>query len=255
MPFLSSWQWKRSMFNKTRGYIEELSMNHTKARYLSLVVGPVAIMLASHSVRAATPVPAAPGPPLTSSFPGPCWMILAPVGGTASASNAHLFLNVPGGGNHDTLLPSNQAVRVMQTIGNSNFDVSIKIDSAIVATAAGTNQGLMVTSDAKDYLTFGLMTDGTNIHLLVQTVAGGVATTVLDENNFSQYQSPFYLRLTRVSSAYVALYSVDGTNWVQAVSFADPKVPTSIGPFASNYNQAPVNAVPVVMAVNWFNVQ
>jgi hypothetical protein len=31
--------------------------------------------------------------------------------------------------------------------------------------------------------------------------------------------------------------------------------PTAIGPFASNYNDTPANAVPVVMSVNWFDVQ
>ena len=57
-----------------------------------------------------------------------------PNGGSASISNAHLFLGVPGGANHDTVSPSNQAVRVVQAIGNENFDVAIKIDSPIVPT-------------------------------------------------------------------------------------------------------------------------
>jgi hypothetical protein len=230
-------------------------MSRNRFKAISLVIPPLAVMLASHPVHAATPVPASPGPALSSNFAGPCWTVSAPVGGTASVSNGHLFLNVPGGSNHDTVLPSNQALRVMQPIGNSKFDVAIKIDSAIQATDAGTNQGLMVFFDAKDFITLGIMTDGTNIHLLVQTVASGAATKVLDETNFSQYQNPIYLRITRNSNAYVAFYSVDGTNWVQAASFANARTPTTIGPFASNYNQAPVNAVPVVMAVNWFNVQ
>jgi Beta xylosidase C-terminal Concanavalin A-like domain len=230
-----------------------MSKNRLKA--LALVIPPLAVVLASNSVEAATPAPAPPGPPLSSSFAGPCWTVSAPVGGTASSSNGHLFLNVPGGSNHDTVLPSDQAVRVMQPIGKSNFDVAIKIDSAVQATDAGTNRGLMVFSDAKDFITFGIMADGTNIHLIVQTVASGAATKVLDEGDFTQYQNPIYLRITRNSSAYVAYYSIDGTSWVQAASFVNAKTPTSIGPFASNYNQAPVNAVPVVMAVNWFTVQ
>jgi hypothetical protein len=230
-------------------------MSRNRLKALSLAIPPLAVLLASNSIQAATPVPASPGPPLSSSFAGPCWTVSAPVGGTASTSNGHLFLNVPGGSNHDTVLPSNQALRVTQPVGNSSFDVAIKIDSAIQATDAGTNQGLMVIFDAKDFITFGIMTDGTNMHLLVQTVVSGAATKVFDETNFSQYQNPIYLRITRNSSAYVTFYSTDGANWVQAASFANGRTPTTIGPFASNYNQAPVNAVPVVMAVNWFNVQ
>jgi hypothetical protein len=39
------------------------------------------------------------------------------------------------------------------------------------------------------------------------------------------------------------------------LSFTDPKIPIAIGPYASNYADTPANAIPVVMAVNWFNVE
>jgi hypothetical protein len=113
----------------------------------------------------------------------------------------------------------------------------------------------MVLADDRDYLTFALTTDGTRIGLKANTVSGGVASTVLDDSAFSQYQNPMYLRLTRTGSAYAAFYSIDGMNWVQAASFTYTTVPTSIGPFASNYNDTPANTVPVVMSVNWFDVQ
>jgi hypothetical protein len=180
---------------------------------------------------------------------------MTPVGGTVSSSNSHLFLYVPGGSNHDSLSPSNQAVRVVQPVGNVDLDVSIKIDSQLVATDNNTRQGLMVLSNGKDYLTFELATDGTTIHLSAETVVAGASTQVFDNTNFSQYQNPMYLRLTRAGSAYVALYSIDGAEWVKAAAFTDTKIPTSIGPFASNYNPTPTKAPPVTMSVNWFNVQ
>jgi hypothetical protein len=92
-------------------------------------------------------VPAGPGAALPDTFLGPFWRIVTPAGGSASISNSHLFLGVPGGGNHDPLLPSNQAVRVVQTIGNEDFDVAIKIDSPLFATDGNTSQGLMVLSE------------------------------------------------------------------------------------------------------------
>jgi hypothetical protein len=144
---------------------------------------------------------------------------------------------------------------MVQAVGNYNFDVSIKIDSTILATAAGTSQGLMVLSNGNDFLSFGIAPDGTTIHLVIETVVSGVATKVFDDTNFSQYENPIYLRLTRASSAYVAFYSVDGTKWEQAVSFTDPKIPIAIGPYASNYADTPANAIPVVMAANWFTVE
>jgi hypothetical protein len=223
-------------------------------KYVRAGASSVVITLASYGAHASAPAPVAPGPPLTSSFSGPCWSIVAPVGGTASSSNAHLFLNVPGGSNHDSLIPGNEAVRVLQPIGNVNFDVSIKIDSPVVATDAGTNRGLMMLAASNSFITFELATDGTNIHLSAETVAGGKATKVLDDLESGQYQNPFYLRLTRTGSAYVAFYSIDGVSWTQAASFTYAQTPTWIGPFASNYSSVPASTVPVVMSVGWFNV-
>ena len=201
------------------------------------------------------PAPEAPGAALPDTFLGPFWKIVTPAGGSASISNSHLFLGVPGGGNHDPLLPSNQAVRVVQTIGNEDFDVAVKIDSPLFATDGNTSQGLMVLSGNEDFITFALTTDGTKVGLNARIVTGGVATTVLDDTDFSQYQNPMYLRITKARSAYVVLYSVDGENWTQAASFTDATSFTSIGPFASNYNSTPANATPVVMSVNWFDVR
>ena len=201
------------------------------------------------------PAPTAPGAVFPDTFLGPFWQLVTPAGGSASISNSHLFLGVPGGGNHDPLLPSNQAVRVVQTIGKEDFDVAVKIDSSLVATDGKTSQGLMVLSDNEDFITFALATDETKIGLNARIVAGGVATTVLNDTDFSQYQNPMYLRVTKAGSAYVVLYSADGTNWTQAASFAAAGAFTSIGPFASNYNSTPANATPVVMSVNWFDVQ
>jgi Beta xylosidase C-terminal Concanavalin A-like domain len=195
-----------------------------------------------------------PGAPLASSFPGPLWEVVTPQGGTATVTNGHLYLNVPGGSNHDALRPSNQSVRVVQPIGNEDFDISIKIDSKVVASDAGTSQGLMVLADDKDFLTFALATDGTHISLAVHRVSGGVAATVFNEADFNEYQNPIYLRLNRTGTNYVAYYSVDGVVWTQATNFTDTRVQAFLGPFAGNYNGTPGKAVPVVMAINWFDI-
>jgi hypothetical protein len=165
-----------------------------------------------------------------------------------------MTIKVPGGSNHDSLLAGNESVRVVQPISNEDFDVSIKIDSPIVATDVGTSQGLMVISDEQDFITFALVTDGTNISLTAHTVSGGVAATVFTEASFNEYHNPICLRLSRAGSAYTAYYSVDGVVWTQATTFVDSRVPTSIGPFAGNYNKTPARAVPVVMAIHWFDV-
>jgi hypothetical protein len=214
-----------------------------------------AALAGAPSIPAAGPAPIAPSAPLGDKYLGPLWKLVTSAGGSASISNAHLFIGVPGGSNHDAMLPSNQAVRVVQAIGDENLDVSIKIDSPVVATDASTSQGLMALADNEDFITFALTTDGTNIGLKAYTVTNGAAATALDDVNFSQYQNPMYLRLTRTSSTYMAFYSFDGANWTLATSLTYAKAPTSIGPFAGNYSSTPANTVPVVMSVNWFNTQ
>jgi hypothetical protein len=204
----------------------------------------------------AAQVPASPGPPQPDTFLGPFWRLVTPAGGSASISNSHLFLGVPGGSNHDALQqPSNQAVRVIQTIGSADFDVAIKIDSPLFATDGNTSQGLMVLNGSADFITFALTTDGNKIGLSAHQVNRGVASTLLLDGDFSQYQNPMYLRLTKSGSAYDAMFSLDGVSWNQAASFTDTEATTGIGPFASNYNEDPAYAVPVVMSVNWFDVQ
>ena len=228
-------------------------MYRNRAHRLGVLLTSLVIMLAPHPTRAAT-AGSGPGAPLASSFPGPLWQVVTPVGGTAAVANAHLTLSVPGGSNHDTLLPANDSVRVLQPIGNYNFDVAIKIDSPITATDPGTSRGLMVFADNKDFITFALVTDGTNIALTARTVSAGVAATVFNQASFNEYHNPICLRLTRSGSTYAAYYSVDGVVWTLAASFVYSSVPALIGPFASNYNPTPPRAVPVVMAINWFDV-
>jgi hypothetical protein len=228
-------------------------MHRNRSLAVSALVFSLIVLPPVHRAFAGGPVPAAPTGPLASSFPGPLWQVVAPVGGTASVSNEHLFLNVPGGSTHDWLLPSNQALRVVQPMGDQDFDVSIKIDSPVVATDANTSQGLMVLTDNTNFIVFALVTDGTNLGLTVDTVAEGVATPVFKQASFNEYQDPMYLRLTRNGAAYIAYYSVDGVIWSQAAAFNDTRIPTLIGPFAANYNSNPARAVPVVMVINWFN--
>jgi hypothetical protein len=225
-----------------------------RSQYLLAIVCSLAMLAAVQSAFAAGPLPAVPAAPLSSSFPGPLWAVVAPRGGTAAVSNQHLFLNVPGGSNHDALHASNQAVRVVQPIGDQDFDVSIKIDSPVVATDAGTSQGLMVLADNENFITFALVTNGTNLALSVQTVTDGTVATIFEEPSFNEYQNPMCLRIARTGVAYIAYYSPDGVVWRQAASFSDARVPTLIGPFAGNYNPNPARAIPVVMAINWFNV-
>jgi hypothetical protein len=229
-------------------------MYRNRIKCLFALISWSAIVLAAHSLGASNPLPAPPGAPLRSSFEGALWELVSPAGGTASVSNAHLFINVPGGSNHDALGSSNQSVQVVQPIGDQDFDISIKIDSEVVASNADTSQGLILLADDKNFITYALVTDGSNISLAVRAMTGGVVATLFQEARFSEYQNPICLRISRRGTAYIAYYSVDGVVWTEAASFTSLSVPTKVGPFAANHSSVPAKAVPVVMAINWFAV-
>jgi hypothetical protein len=229
-------------------------MYRNRLQFLGALIFWPAIALAANSVGASNPLPVPAGAPLRSGFEGALWELVSPAGGTASVSNAHLFINVPGGSNHDALGSSNQAVQLVQPIGDQDFDISIKVDSEVVASNADTSQGLIVLADDKNFITYALVTDGSTIGLAVRTMTDGVAATLFQEPRFSEYQNPICLRISRRGGAYIAYYSVDGMVWTEAASFTNTLAPTLVGPFAGNYNSVPARAVSVVMAINWFAV-
>jgi len=219
------------------------------------VTVPTATRVAA-SVNSSLPeaMPEAALPLVGGQYLGSLWQLVNPAGGSATMADGHLSLFIPGGSNHD-LLPSNQSVRAMQDISDETFDVSMKISSPISPTNNGTSEGLMVLSENGNFITFALRADGSNIALTAQRVAAGVATTLLDLSDFSQYHNSICLRIVRTGSAYMAFYATDGQNWTQVTSFTDEDPPAQIGPFASNYNSNPADALPVVMSVAAFDIQ
>ena len=63
-----------------------ISMYRNRSQFIFAIICSLSMVAAVQSARAATPVPAASGAPLSSSFPGPLWEVIAPQGGRASVS-------------------------------------------------------------------------------------------------------------------------------------------------------------------------
>jgi hypothetical protein len=201
--------------------------------------------------------PAVSGAPVSDEFNETSlntatWQVVAPLGGSAAISNGELVLTVPGGSNHDAAVPALDAVQVIQPISNVNFDVAVKIDSALVAAAQYYGQGLMVEGDAKDYIRFEVSAGGT-VSLGAGTVTGGVQSSKLQIAPFSSYPVPTYLRLTRVGTSYTAYWSSDGVNWNEVGTFTDSLVVTGLAPYAWNYNTTPSQAPALTASFDWFH--
>ncbi|MEA2539182.1 MAG: hypothetical protein QOH35_548 [Acidobacteriaceae bacterium] len=181
------------------------------------------------------------------------WGVRAPAGGSAALSNGELVITVPGGSNHQAFSTGLNLVRVMQPVSNGNFDVALKIDSRLTASAQHTYQGLLIGGDGSDYIYYQVYSDGTNVDLQCTSDIAGALSLRINTVPFTGYPVPTYLRLTRVGTTYTAFYSSDGVTWKQAGSFSDSLAVTFIGPFAGNDNSTPANAPAITASFDWFH--
>jgi Chitobiase/beta-hexosaminidase C-terminal domain/Beta xylosidase C-terminal Concanavalin A-like domain/FG-GAP-like repeat len=182
------------------------------------------------------------------------WTVVAPVGGSATVSNGHLVIAVPAGSNHDAANPALDALQVVQQIGNTDFDVNLKIDSTLAASAQYSGDGIMVEGDAHNYIRFELGASGSSVQLSANTIAAGTETTAFQLSPFSAYTVPTYLRLNRTGSSYTGYYSADGANWTQAGSFTDTSlIVTGVAPYGWNYQTNPSNAQALTASFDWFH--
>jgi len=101
----------------------------------------------------------AAGAPVTddfnlSSLNTSLWTFVNPVGdGSFSLTGTQLKLNVPAGANHDpAFCGADNAVRVVQSIANADFLVTVKFDS--IPTQQYQFEGLLVEHDAANFLLF-----------------------------------------------------------------------------------------------------
>ena len=180
------------------------------------------------------------------------WLVRAPAGGTAALNNGELVITVPGGSNHEASSAGLNLVRVMQPVSNGNFDVALKIDSTLTASADQTYQGLLIGGDASDYIYYQVYSDGTNVDLECTSITAGTQDIRINTVPFSGYPVPTYLRLTRVGTTYTAYYSPDGVTWTEAGSFSDSLTTTYIGPFAGNGNTTAADAPAITASFDWF---
>ncbi len=200
--------------------------------------------------------PVTSGAPVSDEFTGTSlnsamWQVSTPVGGSVAVNNGELVLTVPGGSNHDPFVPALDAIQVIQPISNVNFDVAVKIDSALAAHPYY-GQGLMVEGDAKNYIRFEVGA-GSTVNLSVNTITGGVQSSKFQMSPFSSYPVPTYLRLARVGNSYTAYWGSDGVNWNQLGTFTDTMVVTGLAPYAGNYSSTPSQAPALTATFDWFH--
>jgi regulation of enolase protein 1 (concanavalin A-like superfamily) len=197
----------------------------------------------------ATTIGLAAGPPVTENFNTATlntglWTFLNPAGdGSFSMTGTQLQLNVPARSNHDPAFGgADNSVRVVQSIANTDFTVTVKFDS--IPTQQYQFEGIVVNQDAANYLRFQFGSTESTLY--------ATASVILSHKETSEFSLPItlpsgttslWLRVQKAGNTWTESWSPDGTNFNTAGStFTQALTTADIGPFAGNYNATPGDA-------------
>lgn len=180
------------------------------------------------------------------------WTVVNPLGdGTVNVTgvgsgNAQLHLALPGGVAHQPFGP-NQALRVLQNVGNTDLELVAKFDSPV--STAFQLEGILVEQDAGNYLRFDVYNGGGGSKIFAATFTNG-QVTVRKNANIPTY-FPIILGVTRTGDQWVLEYTFDEVTWFHVATFTHVMTVNQVGPFAGNSPSGGVTP-PFTAVVDYF---
>ena len=151
-------------------------------------------------------------------------------------TGTQLQLNVPAGSNHDPVFGgADNSVRVVQSIANADFTVTVKFDS--IPTQQYQFEGILVDQDAANYLRFQFGSDGSALY--------ATASVILSHNETGEFTNvitppggtkSLWLRVQKAGNTWTETWSPDGNTFNTGGTFTQALTAADIGPFVSNYS-------------------
>jgi LmbE family N-acetylglucosaminyl deacetylase len=209
-----------------------LGRSSASARSLVSIAGVVAMLAAPSAAGAAIQSDEFNGSTLDTGV----WSFVDPVGdSTLTVGGGHANISVPALSSHDIWTNGALAPRLSQEIDNTDFEVEVKLDTAVGE--AYEMQGIVVEQDVDDLLRLEVHSDGGGTNLFAAAFAGGSATV----HHYGSIPggAPVYLRVVRSGNYWTIRYSHDGASWTTATTFMHAMTVTAIGPFIGNSGAAP----------------
>ncbi len=153
----------------------------------------------------------------------------------AGTSDARLSFSIPGGVVHDLWTNVNSAPRLLQPMNNTDFDVTLKLESSM---SGGTQLiGLVVQQDSLNLVRFDFIKSPASFRIYAATIINNVASqrysVTIPQTN------PIYLRVKRGKSVWSSWYSSNGTTWTPAPNFSHTMIAQKIGPYVGNAGTTP----------------
>lgn len=152
--------------------------------------------------------------------------------------NGFLSISVPAGSEHD-VWNGNNAPRVMQSVGNTDFEVEVKFESQLYRRYQ--MQGIIIEQDKDNFLRLDFYSDGQKTWVFGADFINGSPSTKVNKIIGTVHSSviPLYMRVKRAGNLWTQSYSYDGTNWEVSTDFSRTLTVTSIGPFIANAGSNP----------------
>ena len=148
--------------------------------------------------------------------------------------DALLELSVPSGTPHNLFDNDKNAVRIMQSATDSDFEAEVKFASEPSQKYQG--QGILIEQDNDDWIRFDTFHNGKRLQIFAATTTTGNSQTIFSRNVSGAAN---YLRVNRQGDEWALDYSADGSSWTTAGSFTHDLSVSQVGTFATNSGPSP----------------
>jgi hypothetical protein len=166
------------------------------------------------------------------------WKFINPLGDGAlgftgvGTRDAWVRLTAPGTVPHQPWTDGNRAPRIMQPANNTNFEIESRFESPL--TERYQIQGMLVQQDSSNVLRFDFNSDGGTTRLFCAGLHNGVATIRANIAVAPNGSTPLLMRVKRRADQWTFSYSLNEKTWVNAATFVDHMVVSSVGLFGGN---------------------
>jgi hypothetical protein len=179
------------------------------------------------------------------------WTIENPLGdGIVTMIGTAATLNVPQGTIHNLSTSADNSLRIMQPVGNSNFSVDVRFQSA--PEIGNQDEGILVEQDSADFLRFDVLFNGAVGPQLFAAGVTGSSTTTFVSTQISLPKAPLVLRLARNGNVWTGSWSTDGVTFTAAPNFTFDLNAARVGPYAGTSASTAANSPAFTAIVDYF---
>jgi hypothetical protein len=164
------------------------------------------------------------------------WSFIDPRGdATLRTNGTNVMIDLPAGKDHNVWTEGNQAPRLMQAAGDTDFEIEAKFATAPHGIHA--MQGLIVQADDQNFLRFDFFSIDDELHIFAASFVDGAPT--VRAHQIIAGGLPLYMRVRRVGDQWTSWYSFDKASWTVSADFGHHLAVGSVGFFVGNAGGSP----------------